>query len=87
MFLQASLEIFQKIANSNHASVWKSKELSYKSFKPAASNNSLASVLNHIHSKSKVKFDGSCIKQDKVTFTLKQVVNVYIVCEINFVFI
>ena len=30
-----------------------------------------------------VKFDGSCLKQDNVTFTHKQVVSIYIVYEIN----
>ena len=39
---------------------------------PAAYNKSLASTLNHINSKIQVKLDKSCLKQDKVTFTLKK---------------
>ena len=30
----------------------------------------------------RVNFDGNCLKQEKVTFTQKQVVNIYIVCYI-----
>ena len=31
----------------------------------------------------RVNFGGNCLKQEKVTFTQKQVVNIYIVCYIN----
>ena len=69
----------QKVANSNHISAWKSKGLSDESIKPpAASNNSLAPVLNYI--KSKV----SCLKQDKLTFTYIKVINICIIHKINF---
>ena len=33
--------------------------------------------------KARVKFSGSCLKQDKVTYTHGKIVNIYIVCEIN----
>ena len=49
-----------------------------------AFNNSLIPALNHINTKLRVKFDGSCLKQEKVTFTHKEVDNIYIVYEINF---
>ena len=49
------------------------KDCLMKSIKlPAAFNKSLASTLNHINSKIQVKLDKSCLKQDKVTFTLKK---------------
>ena len=32
---------------------------------------------------TKVEFDGSCLKQDKVTFNHEKVVNIYIAYEIN----
>ena len=35
------------------------------------------------NTKLRVKFKGSCLKQEKVTFTNNKVVNVYIACEIN----
>ena len=31
-----------------------------------------------------IEFDGNCLKQEKLTFTHKEVVNIYIVYEINF---
>ena len=49
------------------------KDCLMKSIKlPAVFNKSLASTLNHINSKIQVKLDKSCLKQDKVTFTLKK---------------
>ena len=44
---------------------------------------SLAPALNSINTRSRVKFDGSCLKLDKVTFTNKKVDNIYILSEIN----
>ena len=38
---------------------------------------------NYFNTKLRVNFDGSCLKQDKVSFTQYQVVNIYTVCEIN----
>ena len=57
--------------------MWKSKGSPDKSIKPSAAvNNSLAPTPNHINAKLQVKFDGHRLKQDKVTFTHKQVVNI-----------
>ena len=54
--------------------MWKSKGLSDKSIKsPVASNNSLYS-----NTKIRVKLDDRCLKQEKVTFKHKQLVNIYI---------
>ena len=56
----------KKIGNTDHISSWKSKELSDESIKPpATSNNNLAPSLNYIGIKTRVKFDASCLKQDK----------------------
>ena len=53
-----------------------------ESIKPSvASNSSRDPVLKYINTKPRVKFDGSCLKQDKVTFTHKQVVLIYTVYE------
>ena len=44
-----SVYMFKKVAESYHILAWKSKELSDEIIKPpAASNNSLALMLNHI---------------------------------------
>ena len=67
-----------------HISAWTSKGLSYESINPPAkSDKSLAPSLNYINARSRAKFDGQCLKQDKITFTLEKVVNIYVVYEIN----
>ena len=50
---------------------------------PATSNNSLAPVLSYIVIKVRGSFDGSCLKQHKITFGHKSVMNICIVYEIN----
>ena len=50
---------------------------------PAISNNSIDLALNYINTKLQVKFDGSCLKQGRVTFTHKKLINIYIIYEIN----
>ena len=59
---------------------WKSKgwpDEKYSS--PTTSNNSLNPALTYYGTKTRVKFTGSCLKQYKITFTHKNVVNIYIV--------
>ena len=61
------------IGNTDHILLWKSKGLPDESIKPpATSNNSIASLLNYFGTIARVKFDGSCLKQDKITFTHKK---------------
>ena len=75
---------FKKNANSENILAWKSKGLSDESIKPpVASNNNLARSLNYIHTKIRVKLDGSCLKQGKVTFTHKNAVSIHIAYEMN----
>ena len=62
---------------------WTSKGLSNKSIKPpTTSDNSLTPILNYYGTKTKVSFDMSCLKQEKVTFNHGKIVNIYIVHEI-----
>ena len=57
-----------------------SKGLSNESIKPpTTSDNSLTPILNYYGTKTKVSFDMSCLKQDKVTFNHGKIVNIYIV--------
>ena len=66
---------FQSIGNSDHISGEKSKGFSDKSIKlPATYDNSLAFSLNRFGIRTKVKFDGTCLKQDEVNFTHKKLV-------------
>ena len=46
-------------------------------------DNSVAPALSYIDNKTRVKFDGDCLKQDKITFTHEKTVNIYIVYEMN----
>ena len=56
------------------------KGLSNESIKPpTTSDNSLTPILNYYGTKTKVSFDMSCLKQDKVTFNHGKIVNIYIV--------
>ena len=75
---------FKKIASRYHISAWKFNGLSDESIKPLApSNNSFAPMLNPISVRLQVKLDERFLKQDKITFTHKQVVNIYIMYKIN----
>ena len=50
---------------------------------PNTPGNSLAPASSYIGNKIRVKFDRSCLKQDKITFTHGKIVNIYIVSEIS----
>ena len=60
---------FKKIDSGHHISAWKSKGLYDENIEPPTTfNNSLTPSLNYFGVKIRVKFDGSCLKQDKITF-------------------
>ena len=64
--------------------MWISKELSAESIKPpTTSDNSLIPELSYYDYNIRVKFTGSCLKQPKITYTHKEVVNIYIVYELG----
>ena len=50
---------------------------------PSAPNSILDLSLDYLDTKIRVKFNGSCLKQGKITFNHKPIVHVYIVYEIN----
>ena len=84
LVFQPIFRYFKNIGNTYNISTWKSKGLSDEIIKsPATSGNSLSPSLNYIDFRLKIKFDGQCLKQDKVTFNHKTIVNIYIVYEIN----
>ena len=71
------------INNSNILS-WKSKGLSDESIKPpTTSNKMLNPSLDFVGTKARVKFNGDCLKQDKISFDHGKIVNIYIVYEID----
>ena len=55
---------FKVIANTDYVSSWKSKGLSAESIKPPnTSDNSLTPVLDYYGTKTRVKFNVSCLQQ------------------------
>ena len=70
LVLKTPYRYFKRVSNTkNHISSWKSKRLSDGSIKPpSTSNNILNPVLNYVGTKIRVKFEGSCLKQDKISF-------------------
>ena len=85
LIFQSLIRHFEFITNTPHyISSWNSKGLSTESIKPSTtSDNYLAPALSYYGTKFLVKFTGSCLKQDKVTFNHKKVVNIYVVYELN----
>ena len=72
------------IANTDYVSSWKSKGLSAETIKPpTTSDNSLTPALSYYGTKTRVKFTGSCLKQSKISYTHRKVVNIYIVYELG----
>ena len=72
------------IANTDYVSSWKSKGLSAESIKPPnTSDNSLTLALNYYGTKTRVKFNGSCLQQPKLSYTHGTIVNIYIVYELS----
>ena len=71
-------------ANDSNIVSWKSKRLSDESIKsPPISNKMLNPSLNYVGNKIRVKFNGDCLKQEKITFNHGKIVNIYIVYEIE----
>ena len=63
---------------------WKSNGLSIQRIlPPAASDNSLFPLTDYLGDKIRLKFNGSCLKQNNITYTNKNVVNIYIVYELS----
>ena len=75
---------FEKVVNFDYILEWKSKGFSDESIKsPSAPHNFLNPSLNYLDVKTRVRFSGSCIKQDTITYTHGKIVNIYTVYEIN----
>ena len=78
---------FKRIAgvdSGNYIYFWKSKGLSDERLDSiTASNHKITPELSFYSTKTRVEFNGSCLKQDKVTYNHKKIVNIYIVYEIS----
>ena len=63
---------------------WKSKGLSDESIKPTTTSNKMLNpFLNYVGTKTRVKFNGDCLKEEKITFNLGKIVNISVVYEIE----
>ena len=66
------------ITNTKYISEWKSKGLSDESIKPPpTSDNSLTPLIDYYGYNIRVKFNGSILRQPKVSYTHKKTVNIY----------
>ena len=75
---------FKRVVNFDYILSWKSKGISDESITPpSAPHCFLSLLLNYLGTKTRVRFSGSCLKQDKITCTHGKIVNIYIVDEIN----
>ena len=75
---------FKVIANTDYVSSWKSKGLSAESIKPpTTSDNSLTPELNYYGTKTRVKFNWSCLQQSNILYTHSAIVNIYIGYELG----
>ena len=72
------------IGGGNYIYFWKSKGLSDERINSITiSNYNFTPELSHYGTKTRVKFSGSCLKQDKATRSQGTIVNIYIVYEIE----
>ena len=68
------------VTDSQNISSWISKGLSDEEIKVVSG---LYPSVNYVNDKLRLKFEGSCLAQTKVTYTHKNIVNIYIVYEIS----
>ena len=82
LVFQPMCKYFKRIADvgsDNYIYFWKSKGLSDESLDSiTASNYKITPELSFYGTKTKVEFNGSCLKQDKVTYNHGKIVNIYI---------
>ena len=87
LVFQPMYRYFKRIAgavNGNYIYIWQSTGLSDERINSIKTpNHSFTPNLDNYGTKTRVEVDGSCLKQDSVTFNQKKVVNIYIVYEIS----
>ena len=72
------------MANDTNILSWKSKGFSDQSIKaPTTFSKFLNPSLDYVASKIRVRFTGDCLKQERLTFNHGEIVNIYIVYEIE----
>ena len=82
LVFQPMYRYFKLITNTLSILSWQSKGLSSENIDPPTT--SLSPSINYVGNKIRVKFTGSCLKQsNKLTYTHKNIVNIYIVYELG----
>ena len=77
-------KIIAGVGNGSYIYYWQSKGLSDERINSIKTPNySITPSLDYYGTKTRVEFNGSCLKQDSVTFNHGKVVNIYIVYEIS----
>ena len=72
------------VGSSNYIYFWQSKGLSDERINfNSESNYSITPELSHCGTKARVKFNESCLKQDKATYNHGTIVNIYIAYSIS----
>ena len=70
--------------SGNYIYYWKSKELSDKRINFIKTPDyGTTPKLNYFGTKTRAEFNGSCLKQDKITYTHEKIVNIYMVYELT----
>ena len=89
LVFQPIVRYFKILPNTNYVLSWKSKGLSAETIKShttsplTASDYNLIPTLSYSGTKTKLKFTGSYLKQDQISYTHGKVVNIYIVYELG----
>ena len=77
-------KIIAGVGNGSHIYYWKSKGLSDEGINSIkTSNYSVIPYLDYYDTEVKVKFNGICLKQDKMTYIHRKIVNICIVYVIS----
>ena len=72
------------VGNGSYIYYWQSEGLSDERIDSnTTSNHSVTPFLDYHGTKTRVEFNGSCFKQDKITYTHGKIVNIYIAYEIS----
>ena len=84
---QPMQKYFKRIAgvgSGNYIYFWKSKGLSDERINSnTASNHSITPELSYYGTKTRVKFSGSCLRQDKTTYNHGTIINIYVIYGIS----
>ena len=87
LVFQPMYRYFKRIAgvgNANYIYYWQSKGLSEETINSIKTpNHSITPNLDYYGTKTRVEFNGSCLKEDKITYTHGKIGNIYIVYELT----